>query len=198
MNNLPNTNRHYAGIGSRTIPAKVSYEMTKLAIELDAMGYTLRSGNATGSDQAFASGATKAQIWLPWRDFEKEFQNEHPEHRYRLVGTPHCPGDDDPEAWDSVEKFHPNFDNMHKLCEGREAGKYYTFLKFMSRNYRQVRGLGEPDSEFVVCWTHDGTAVGGTGQAIRIANHYDIPVFNMFHMNGVEVLNEINKLNLLR
>jgi hypothetical protein len=186
--------KYYAGIGSRQITPKTQYEMTKLAIELSHMGYTLRSGNATGSDQAFASGATRAQIWLPWRDFEKEFRDEHPDHEYRLVGNHYSLGEDDPEAWDSVEKFHPNYKKMVEIHEI----KYINFMNFMSRNYRQVRGLGEPDSEFVVCWTHDGTAVGGTGQAIRIANHYDIPVFNMFHMNGIEVLNEINKLNLLR
>jgi hypothetical protein len=33
-------------------------------------------------------------------------------------------------------------------------------------------------SRFVVCWTADGRATGGTGQAIRIAEAYAVPVFN--------------------
>lgn len=33
---------------------------------------------------------------------------------------------------------------------------------------------------FVVCWTADGKASGGTGQALRIAAGYEIPVFNLF------------------
>lgn len=35
-------------------------------------------------------------------------------------------------------------------------------------------------SKFIVCWTRDGGATGGTGQALRIADHYEIPVFNLF------------------
>jgi len=155
----------------------------------------LRSGNATGSDQAFASGVrnNNAQIWLPWKNFELDFRELHPDHEYRLVGDECCPGEPDPEAWDSVEKFHPNY---KKMLEGDQE-KYFTFMRFMSRNYRQVRGWGEPDSEFVVCWTHDGTDVGGTGQAIRIARHYNIPVFNLFKMDVHDVYHEIKKMDLI-
>lgn len=32
---------------------------------------------------------------------------------------------------------------------------------------------------FVVCWTAGGAIVGGTGQALRIAAAYNIPVFNL-------------------
>jgi hypothetical protein len=34
-------------------------------------------------------------------------------------------------------------------------------------------------------------------QAIRVANHYKIPVYNLFNMTKDEVLKEINKLELL-
>jgi hypothetical protein len=34
-------------------------------------------------------------------------------------------------------------------------------------------------SRFVIAWTEDGEAVGGTGQAIRIARAHDIPVLNL-------------------
>lgn len=34
---------------------------------------------------------------------------------------------------------------------------------------------------FVCCWTVDGKASGGTGQALRIAEHHNIPVFNLFN-----------------
>jgi len=33
--------------------------------------------------------------------------------------------------------------------------------------------------KFVVCWTPDGAVTGGTGQALRIAEAYKIPVFNL-------------------
>ena len=189
----------FAGIGSRTIPKQTGYDMLTISHYLTENGYTLRSGNATGSDQAFASGVrnSNAQIWLPWKDFEVEFRLEHPNHSYRLVGDECCPGEPDPEAWDSVEKFHPYYKKMLAKKDTLESKKYYEFMRFMSRNYRQVKGWGEPDSEFVICWTHDGTDVGGTGQAIRIANHYNIPVFNMFNMNAKEVFHEIKKLDLI-
>ena len=158
--------------------------MTDLAKILNK-DYWLRSGNATGSDQAFAEGVEdeKAQIWLPWLGFEDDFRESHPKHTYKI---PSCEGYDE-EADKSVDIFHPI---------GSSLGG--TSRLFMSRNYRQIRGLGEPDSEFVICWTHDGTDVGGTGQAMRIANHYNIPVYNMFYMSNDEILKEIKKLNLLQ
>lgn len=45
----------YAGIGSRKTPQDILDLMSKAAVALDAKGYTLVSGGATGADQAFAS-----------------------------------------------------------------------------------------------------------------------------------------------
>jgi hypothetical protein len=59
----------------------------------------------------------------------------------------------------------------------------------MIRNYFQIFGHeGAERSSFVICWTPDGangTTIltshesGGTGQAIRIASKYNIPVYNL-------------------
>lgn len=174
--------KYYSGIGSRTINENIKVNMITLATALSLQGYTLRSGNATGSDQAFADGVVKdmAQIWLPWMGFNQDFQDKYPDHTYRLVG------EDDADAWDSIEKFHPKPEalNSNGRC-------------FMARNYRQIVGLGEPDSEFVICWTHDGTDVGGTGQAIRIAKDRGIPVYNLFDMTPTDIFKEIIKRNLI-
>ena len=53
-------------------------------------------------------------------------------------------------------------------------------MKLMSRNAYQVLGesLRNP-VDFVICWTKDGKASGGTGQAIRIAQDNGIPVYNL-------------------
>lgn len=50
----------------------------------------------------------------------------------------------------------------------------------MSRNSYQVleKDLNTP-VEFVLCWTKDGKASGGTGQAMRIAKDKNIPIFNL-------------------
>ena len=50
----------------------------------------------------------------------------------------------------------------------------------MARNSYQVLGRNLDDPvEFVICWTPGGSGSGGTGQAIRIAKDYQIPVFDL-------------------
>jgi hypothetical protein len=174
--------KFYTGIGSRSVDEKMGNEMKSIAMSLNDMGYILRSGNADGSDQWFAKGVKddKAQIWLPWKEFNVSFQILHSNHTYKVIMV------NDREAFESIDKFHPN---PNKL--GQQG------IKLMGRNYRQIVGLNEPNSQFVICWTPDGEMVGGTAQAWRIALHYHIPVYNMFNMTNNEILKEIEKLNLL-
>lgn len=40
--------------------------------------------------------------------------------------------------------------------------------------------------DFVCCWTKDGKASGGTGQALRICEAFGIPVFNWFYADAEE------------
>ena len=180
--------KYYAGIGSRKVPLEIGQIMTELASELEEMGYWLRSGGANGSDQYFQSGVkNNAQIWLPRMESNKDFTDQFPQHEYRLVGD-HCTcGEPDDEAWDSVEKFHPNFKKMEELGKV-DWNKFSTFLHYHSRNYRIVKGLGESDSEFVICWTPEGSDKSGTGQALRIARHYNIPIYNLYDLSKDEIL----------
>lgn len=171
--------KFYAGIGSRDIPESIRREQTRLARILERNGYTLRSGNAAGSDQAFAAGveSSAAQIWLPWENFELEFQKEHPQHDYKVIQP------NDLEAFKSVKEFHPVSDKLsHKSC------------LFMARNFRQVVGLNEPNVDFIIAWTHGGKEMGGTAQAMRIAHSLNIPVLNMFEFNTAEAV--INNLTV--
>ena len=72
-------------------------------------------------------------------------------------------------ALESVNHYHPN---PEALSVGAR--------KLMARNYCQLFGAS-PESEpsgFVVCYTSDELASGGTGQAIRMASDANIPVFN--------------------
>lgn len=79
------------------------------------------------------------------------------------------PRDATPEALELASRFHPAWHRCSDYAKRLHA-----------RNGFQVLGpdLQSP-SLFVVCWTKDGKASGGTGQAIRIAEHYGIPVFNL-------------------
>ena len=59
-----------------------------------------------------------------------------------------------------------------------------TSKKFMTRNVYQVIGKDlESPSKFVVCWTPKGEIVGGTAQAMKLAQKLDIPIFNLYNAN---------------
>jgi len=165
--------KYYAGIGSRETPLDIRIQMTALASELEQMGYCLRSGNADGADQAFAEGVNKnAVIWIPSESFNSEFIYNHPTHTYKVLD------ESDSEAFDSVATFHPNIRALSPFAK-----------KLMARNYRQINDDGL--SDFVICWTKDGKFIGGTGQALRIAEHFNIPIYNMYKLNMVEILQRI-------
>lgn len=148
----------YAGIGSRITPPSVLARMRDLAGALEARGFVLRSGGARGADTHFEVGVhdrNNVEIYLPWPGFRGHW-------------SPRCYVT--AEALALAARFHPNW----SACS-REAKLLH------ARNGYQVLGpdLASP-SKFVACWTADGEASGGTGQAIRIANAHNIPVFNLF------------------
>lgn len=160
-------NLTYAGIGSRETPPDICETMTELAHHLSRLGYTLFSGGADGADDAFERGASDKVIFLPWDGFNgRRVDND------QYVVPPYIE--------DLARKFHPAGDRL-------KAGA----LKMMSRNCYQVLGpdLKSP-VDFVICWTKDGKASGGTGQAIRVAEAMAIPVFNLKRVDGLNRLSE--------
>lgn len=68
-----------------------------------------------------------------------------------------------------AEEFHPRWDELNDYVKRLHA-----------RNCQIILGeyLDTPVN-FVICWTKNGEIIGGTGQAIRLCNHYNIPVFNI-------------------
>lgn len=172
--------KYYAGIGSRETPRDICAYMTAIAKRLASLGYTCNSGGADGADEAFERGAVvNRQIFLPWDGFNgkriESLTKLHGEGSYLVPPF-------NPEL---VRKYHPN---PNKLSD---AG-----WKFMSRNSYQVLGKDlKTPVEFVICWTKDGKASGGTGQAIRIALDKNIPVFNF--KDGFEEFSNYMKMSLL-
>ena len=173
MNSMT-TGNFYAGIGSRDTPPDILEQMTEIASMLSDKGYILRSGHADGADLAFERGSKgQNQIWLPWPGF-----NYNSSQAQGLVRAGHYVPPTYGDGERIAKEFHPNW----KACS---AGA----KKLHIRNVYQVLGpeLGFDDrktlSKFVVCWTKDGKASGGTGQAIRIAEAYKVPVFNIFNSN---------------
>ena len=149
----------YAGIGSRETPLDVMYLMIKIATKLEQKGIILRSGGAAGADSAFANGVlnpSNKRIYLPWVGFNNN------------VGGVYM-GSMMAEAEKIAKKYHPKWSRC-----GHKA------KKLLTRNTFQILGdsLNDP-SDFVICWTKDGKASGGTGQAVRSAKDLSIPIFNL-------------------
>lgn len=75
-----------------------------------------------------------------------------------------------PEAIEIASDLHPNWracSDMARKLHGRNA------MILLGQN------LDTP-VKFVICWTKNGGPEGGTGMGIRIAQKYDIPVYNLF------------------
>lgn len=153
-------NRYFAGIGSRETPAEICAEMTQISKFLCDNGFTLRSGGARGADQAFESGATSKEIFLPWKQYE------HNDSHFTEPSE---------QAIKLSRLLFPHFRGVTRETR-----------LLLSRNVHQITGPEldvSPRSEFVVCWTRNGKSVGGTGYTIKIARHFDIPIFNLFNPN---------------
>lgn len=155
--------KFYAGIGSRETPEDILILMSKFARYWAEKGWTLRSGHAEGADMAFESASYyaegNAEIYLPWARF-----NEHESYYLARLTKP--------AEWtfEIAEKYHPSWNFL------KWSGK-----QFHARNVHQILGpsLFSPRSRFVCCWTKNGKGGGGTGQAIRIAKGYKIPVYDL-------------------
>lgn len=139
----------YAGIGSRATPVDVLSKMVTIGNMLGSQGHTLRSGRARGADQAFETGANAAL--------------GHTELFVAQNATRQ------PDWFRFAEFYHPNWSACSPVTRSLHA-----------RNSPIVLGhkLDIP-ADFVVCWTPGGAVTGGTGQALRIAAAYNIPVFNL-------------------
>ncbi|NLV87657.1 MAG: hypothetical protein GX025_10665 [Clostridiales bacterium] len=150
----------YTGIGSRQTPAEVLNSFTRLAKWLDKRSFILRSGGADGADSAFEAGTTNKEIYLPWKNF-----NGNPSPLHQIS----------PDAELIAQKFHPAWD---KCTQGVK--------KLHARNVYQILGSDlQTPSQFIICWTPNGTGSGGTGQALRIAHHYNIPIFDFGAYNSL-------------
>lgn len=153
-----NSYKSFAGIGSRETPSNILNVMQEISKFLTTKhGFVLNSGGADGADHAFEIGASSSKkIFLPWDGFN----GKHVDNDEYIIP---------PYNEEYIKKYHPAFNRLS------EKGRL-----LMSRNTYQV--LGEnllTPVNFVVCWTKDGKASGGTGQAIRIAKSQGIPVFNL-------------------
>jgi len=146
----------YAGIGSRETPQWVLDRMVLWGVWFARNNIMLRSGKAKGADTAFETGANVVNpVWYVFESFTAR-DAELSDYRNDWLAL--------------AEKFHPAWERCSPFAKLLHA-----------RNGPIVLGekLNDP-VDFVCCWTKDGKASGGTGQALRIAEAYNIPIFNWF------------------
>lgn len=158
----------YTGIGSRETPADVLDLIFDIAYKLARKGWTVRSGGAPGADTAFIEAGLiwdehRVEIYLPWSSFGEWTSGKFVTAVTRL--------DPQPEAFEIAAKYHPRWQFLK-----------YGAKKLHARNVHQVLGEDVTNpalTSFILCWTKNGKGGGGTGQAIRIAHDYDIPVYDL-------------------
>lgn len=151
---------YYTGVGSRELPLEVYNCFIKIGTYLATIGIKLRSGGASGSDEGFEKGVDISpnpnlkDIYVPWDGFNNSDS--------RLIV-----GNND-KAKEIAKEYHTHWENLN-----------YASKKLATRNVFQVLGddLNTP-SEFLLCYTRNGSVTGGTALAINIAKAYNVPVFN--------------------
>lgn len=168
----------YAGIGSRETPPDILEEFENIAEFLARNDFVLRSGHAPGADQAFERGCDrvkgKKEIFLPWYKFEGSDS--------KLCNVSQ-------EAFDLASKFHPRW----SIIESNGA------KKLLARDGYQVVGEDlKTYSDFIVCYTKNGSGYGGTGQALRIAKSFNIPIFDFGDVRVKEKFYQFCKDNCIK
>lgn len=158
---------YYAGIGARDCPEGILDLLEKTAKWLSERGHILRTGGANGCDTAFEKGCDAAngikEIYIPWKGYNGSKSN--------LVVS-------NPRAFEIAKQYHPCYE---RLTQGVK--------KLHARNSHQMLGMNlDNPSAFVICYTKEGKRGGGTGQALRVAIDYDIPIFDFGISTDINVL----------
>lgn len=141
-----------AGIGARATPMDVLTVIEQAGMMLALRGIKGRSGRAAGADTAFERGYSVINPAL---------LKVYPGHIGHYL------------AWqDHASRFHPNWAACDETARKLHARNSAIMLGDSPMQHPEPVGA-------VLCWTEGGAVVGGTGQALRIAAHYSIPVFNL-------------------
>lgn len=152
----------YAGVGSRSAPKTVLKSIESAAFQFYCLGYKLRSGGADGCDTAFETGHDKG---------ERKYKRKNKEIYYARDGQRK-------DCLSLAKEIHPNWNACSEHAKLLHA-----------RNCLQVLGknLLTP-VDFVLCWTENGESKGGTRTAIKIAEKFGIPVYNIGLNNCGDIL----------
>jgi hypothetical protein len=156
----------YAGIGSRDTPPGILHLMEEVAFYKAMDGWFLNSGGAKGADSAFERGVLRANYYADIYCF-KDYT---PAPRVLHFNSESFPNFE--QALELASSFHPAWDRCSDYAKKLHARNAYIILSNSLENPVDV----------VYCWTPGGGIVGGTGQALRMARHYEIEVFNFANL----------------
>lgn len=147
----------YAGIGSRQTPEPVLKLMEMIAKKCAQRNTILRSGGATGADNAFEQGCDSEngdkEIFLPW-----------PGYNGKQGITP---------ANSKVIKIAQTFiPNILEIDRSKRLLLLRNIHIILGKDLRSPCG-------FVICWTKDESMLGGTGFTLRVAKSNLIIIKNL-------------------
>jgi polyhydroxyalkanoate synthesis regulator phasin len=148
----------YAGVGSRQTPDHVLAQMQEAARMLEEAGYSVRTGDAIGADQAFSSAVKGAEV----------FTADDATDETRAIAREIHPN---PAALKTDKALNLQARNTYQIF-GRNLDSPVDFVLTWT-----------PDGAQHASETGHGRSylpnTGGTGQAIRLASMKGIPVINM-------------------
>lgn len=146
--------------------------MTEIALYMNELGVTLRSGGAKGADDAFEKGAGEnKEIYLHRRESNGRISNGS-----SIIDASKLPGWKDC-ILDAL-RVHPSPSNLNGYA-----------LELHARNVNQVLGRDRSTpSTFLICYSVQigDNLYGGTATAIRIAQEHKVPVINLFNNEKCE------------
>lgn len=166
----------YAGIGNRDTPQPMLNLITAISRRLSKT-YVLRTGAAVGADRAFMEGTMKAEIYVPWHNYEG-FPLNHAICKAALK---------------EAEQQHPSWKNLTQGVRNMHG-----------RNMQIIAGPHMEDYvDFVLCFTRDGCdsvktrsmETGGTGSAISFADSLGIPVINLANAISLDQLTIFSEID---
>lgn len=173
------TERAIACVGSRALDASHLALLEAIGTSLVTAGWTVHSGGAQGADQAFARGAARALgqnpktpgglvIHLPWASYEREAADAAVRQSGGRAVLDCAPFTPDEQAL--ALQFHPAPERLSR------AG-----ITLMTRNVRIVcpDGLEASPVHRVIAFPLYKLGGGGTGQALRLAEHFGISVHDL-------------------
>lgn len=169
----------YVGAGMSTAPQEILDLMEDAAQALAAEGLHLRAGCGLGPTEVFIREARKygtCSIFIPALTFGN-LSVDQPG-----VYGPFTEGFADIQhATNYARKFHPSWPGL--------AGSVQMLMTAVSYQFLGPQ-LDDPP-RFVLCWTPDGIGGDTTGQIIRLAQAFNITIFDLGVMDPNDAATQI-------